>query len=327
MSNLAVLSGLVGRQRPAPTIHNQLPPFDSNDSGGIVHTTAPPELILPSGLDMRADFNGVTLDTSRWGGDIPFLLGANSTPINMLMSPMLILYPRKWQDAYLTESAERNYTNIIIVSEGWNLSANNFNPTPANITSWAKYIKSWGFKIILWSDDPLTLKSLIDNHAVDWVIPGTEVDRYMTAEQFELILDNTLDIVSNGIPVGAHFSSNYPSGFPRDTFLTNWNKYDGRVHLCWQTDPNDSAGTMGARLYYARQRVALGTIGGNGQLALNSKVYAFETLATKQLYGQATEEVGCLRTLELLYTTREDDRIPALAGFGNGCRYLDGSWI
>jgi hypothetical protein len=320
--------------RPNPIQHFLLPPFDPNDSGGIVHTVPPPELTIPPGRDlmfMRADFNGVTLDTNRWSGNPPFLAGANSTPLSMLMTPMLILYPRKWQDACLTEHAERNYTHFVITGDGWNLTANNFNPSPASIVQWAQYVQSWGFYIVYWRSSPMlddpTLQALTDNHAIDWSIPGEEVDSKLTAEQYEAILDNTLSITANGIPIGAHFTSNYPSGFPRDSFLTSWDKYDGKVHLMWQADQNDPAGMQGARMYYARQRVNLGLVGGNGNLALNSRVYAYETMATKQLYGQCNEEYGCLRDLELLYTTRDDSRIPAVNGFGNGCRLPNGYWI
>ncbi len=254
------------------------------------------------------------------------LLGANSTPVPMLMTPMLILYPRQWQDACLTEHAERGYDDFVIVGGGWNLTVNGFNPTPAAIVDWAQYIQSWGFRVVYWGDcvlnDPF-VQALVDAHAVNYVIPGEEVDGKLTREQFDAVLQSTLSIVSNGIPVGAHFTSNYPSGFPRDTFLTNWSDYDGRVHLLWQTNPGESAGTQAARLYYARQRVNLGLVGGNGQPAPNSRVCAFETSATEELYGRMDEAYGNLRSLELLYATRDDDRILPVSGFGNGCREHD----
>ncbi len=322
--------GATTRRRPAPRAHAPLPPWDPNDGGGEVHTVQPPELVIPAHfadpLFLRADFCGVTLDSARWGGDPPMLLGANSTPVPMLMTPMLILYPRTWQDACLTEHAERGYDDFIIVGGGWNLTVNGFNPTPAAIVDWAQYIQSWGFRVVYWGDcvlnDPF-VQALVDAHAVNYVIPGEEVDGKLTREQFDAVLQSTLSIVSNGIPVGAHFTSNYPSGFPRDTFLTNWSDYDGRVHLLWQTNPGESAGTQAARLYYARQRVNLGLVGGNGQPAPNSRVCAFETSATEELYGRMDEAYGNLRSLELLYATRDDDRILPVSGFGNGCREHD----
>lgn len=322
-----------GVRRPAPTNHAPLPPFDADDpTYGAVSRTPPPELIIPSGPDnlfMRADFNGVTLDPTRWGGNPPMLVGANSTPITMLMSPMVILYPRKWQDAHLTESAERGLTHYVISGDGWNLQANGFDPTPAAITQWARYVQSWGFKVIYWRGQPLMddpiLQALVNAGVIDWSIPGGEVDSKIIAEVYEAILDNTLSITANGVPVGAHFTANYPDGFPRDTFLTNWAKYNGFVHLCWQADQNDSAGRQAAMLYYARQRVNLGLVGGDGQPAPDSRVYAFETMASLQLDGKCDEAYGNLRSLELLYATRTDDRIRAMSGFGNGCRYPDGS--
>ena len=323
-------------KRPAAKKQSPLPAFDPSDSGGVVHTTPPPELVIPPAPDnlfMRADFNGVNLNAARWGGNPPMMQGANTTPITMLMSPMVILYPRKWQDAHLTESAERNYSHYIITGDGWNLTANGFNPTPAAIVTWASYVKSWGFKVVYWRSTPQLgdpiLQALVSAGVVDWSIPGEEVDSKVTSEQYDAILNDTLAITANGIPVGAHFTANYPSGFPRDTFLTDWSPYDGKVHLCWQADNNDSAGTQGARLYYARQRVNLGLVG-DGQYsnpAPNCRVYAYETMASSQLMGRCTEEYGNLRSLELLYTTRVDSRIRPMAGFGNGCRYPDGTPI
>lgn len=325
--------------RPLSKIQKPLPEWDINDGGGEVHRIQPVELVIPDlndNLFMRADFNGVCIDLARWkiqpvppGRTLLDMRGANSTPANMLMSTMMIIYPRNIQDAHLTEHAERSYSHYII--SNWGDIINGISITPQNMVDWAKYVKSWGFKVVYWNGQPQlydkTLQALVDNQCIDWVIPGGEVDSKMKMEDFEAVLDNTLSVVSNGIPVGAHFTSNYPEGFPRDTFLPNWDKYDGRVHLCWQANDKESAGTQGARLYYARQRVNLGLVGGNGNPAPNSRVVAFEVQATSQLYGYDDEEYGCLRSLELLYTTRLDNRIRPMSGFGNGCRLRNGDRV
>lgn len=303
-----------------------------------MHTVPPPELVIPSGPDplfMRADFNGVMINTSRWGTP-PVLIGANTTPVNMLMTPMAILYPRKFQDAILTEHAERGYTHFVIAPDGWDLGANGFNMTPATLVQWARYVKSWGFYNVLWQSNPdgnMTWANVLASAGLlDWFIPGEEVDKKVSAQQYNLVLQECLGL---GCPIGAHFTSNYPSGFPSDTFfdgtsMPSWGAYDGKVHLCWQASQNDSAGTQGARLYYARQRVNLGMVspdGGSVPGAPNSRVITFETMATKQLYGQCDEAYGNLRDLELLYTTRTDARILPMSGYGNGCRLPDGSAI
>ena len=317
------------RERPAARAHAPLPPFDASDSYGEVHTTPPPELVIPPGPDpmfLRADFNGVCLDEARWGVP-PFLVGANSTPRNMLMTPMAPLYPKHFQDAILTEHAERGYSHFIVASEGWNFSENGFAWTPAQFADWCRYVQSWGFYVIHWgepNDNPY-LRAAVNTHALDFYIAGEEVDSKLTSEQYAANLNALLAGPCDGIPVGAHFTVNYPEGFPRDTFLTNWSDYDGRVHLMWQANQDDSAGKQAAMCYYARERVALGLVGGNSQLALNSRVFAFETMATAQLYGHASEEYGCLRSLELLYATRRDARIPPMAGSGNGIRNHDGT--
>jgi hypothetical protein len=338
--HLAELRAALGLNpnRPVPVNHTPLPAFDQSDSFGDVHTTPPPELVIPTNYDplfMRADFNGVTIDMNRWGSDIPILVGANTTPKNMLMSPMMIMYPRKWQDAHLTESAERNYSHYVFASQGWNFAQNNFNPTTTEIVDWAKYLKSWGFYATYWgscaTDDPFLI-DLVNNRAIDFFIVGEEVDTKVTPAQLEVILDNNLSIIANGCPVAVHFTDNYPEGFPRDTYfdgrsMSGWDKYNGKVHLCWQANQNDSAGKQGAMLYYARQRVNLGLVSGNNQPAPDCRVIAYETMASAQLYGQCSEEYGCLRSLELLYCPVGMPGIRPVSGAGNGIRYPNGSCV
>ncbi len=357
--------GPAGRTRPVPVPHAPLPPWDVSDRGGDVHTVLPPELIIPAHFAdpafLRADFNGVMLEgdytptatadivrnggvyitSGRWTGLwVPFLRGANTTPPTMIMTPMLILYPRDVQDACLTEHAERAYDDLVIASSGWNMLANGYEPTPAQIVTWAQYLQSWSFRVVHWGDcvlhDPF-LQALVDAHAVSYSVPGEEVDSKLTAEQFDAVLKSTLSIVSNGIPVGAHFTAGdrggWPIDFPRDTFLTNWADYDGRVHLCLQSNVQKSAGSQAATLYYARRRIALGVDGGDGRPAPNSRVCLWETMATAQLYDEdqlepsadlCDELYGCLRTLEMLCATRTDPRIRAVdGGWANGCREHD----
>ena len=101
------------------------------------------------------------------------------------------------------------------------------------------------------------------------------------------------------------------------------------MHLMWQADNNDSAGKQGAMQYYARMRVQLGWVGENtySNPAPNCRVIPFELMATSQLFGQCTEEYGCLRSLEMMYTTTGNPGISNVNEFGNGARYPDGSWI
>lgn len=287
---------------------------------------------------MRADFNGVTLDLNRWSAQpLPFLKGANSTPLAMLMTPMLVMYPRHWQDACLTEHAERGYDDFVIAVDPWNAAENGFAYSPASVLAWAQYLKSWGFRVVLWQgdrppDQPSdTLKTLLDAGAVNFYIHGKEVDSMMTSEQFEASLQAVDAYIGGRIPIGAHFTADpnrhmgYPIGFPRDTFLNNWSLYDGRVHLMQQLDVDASAGLQGASMYYARLHVNCG-IGdaAKGPGAQNSRVIAFETMATGQLYGRCTEDYGCLRDWELLCGTRDNAKARPVGGFGNGGRYPDG---
>jgi hypothetical protein len=347
VSVLHLLDDTTTGKRPAAVPHAPLPPFDPNDSGGIVHTTLPPEQVIPDHFTdpawMRADFNGVTLNLDRWqvgGAQLPFLKGANSTPLAMLMTPMAILYPRYWQDAILTEHAERGYDDFILDCEPWNAAANGWTDIqPADLLAWCQYVRSWGFRVVLWRGDPTRgidamLQTLMDAGAVQFYIHGEEVDRKVRSEQYAASLQQIDQYIGGRIPIGVHFTCDgdrhmgYPIGFPRDTFLNDWSPYNGRVHLCLQLDVNASAGLQGASMYYARQHVNAGLgDAARGSGAPNSRVIAFETMASAQLQGQCSEGYGNLRDFELLCGTRLDPRVRPVSGFGNGCRHPDGTLL
>jgi hypothetical protein len=319
-------SGGGNSKRPLPVKQPSLPPFDSSDNFGDVHTTLPPEFDA-SKLLYKADFMGVNLNESRWGTP-PFLVGADSTPITMLMSTMLGLYPRKWQDACLTEHAERGYPDFIVSDIPWEAYYNGrYDWSVQDTSDWIDYIKSWGFGVVLWTGFPIKgdpyLKATADK--IKFHIIGTQVDGVYTAEEYEAVLDDNLAMFPS-LPSGAHFFPNYPVGFPSDTFITNWDKYNGRLHLCWQANSDDSAGKQGAMMYYARQRVKLGLIGGNGNPAPDSQVIIHECMATNELYGQCTEEGGCLKTYELLCCPQGVTNGQVMA-FGNGGRMPNGDMI
>lgn len=322
-------------------------PFDASDSDGIVHTTLPPEQIIPARFTdpawLRADFNGVTLDLNRWNpaapAPLPFLAGANSTPLAMLMTPMMIMYPRYWQDADLTEHAERGYDDYVIAPEPWNAAENGRTFSPADVLAWCQYVRSWGFRVVLWRGDPTLgldpmLHTLLDAGAVSFYCHGEEVDGKMTSEAYEASLQTIDAYIKGAIPIGAHFTAagdrkmGYPIGFPRDTFLQDWSPYDGRVHLCQQLDVTASAGLQGASMYYGRLHVNCG-IGdaAKGPGAPNSRVIAWETMATAQLYGNATETDGRRRSWELLCGTRDNPKARPVSGSANGLGEPDGSAV
>lgn len=345
----AIACGTGGSQRPSPTPHAPIaPPFDPSDSSGDVHTTLPPEQVIPDHFAdptwLRADFNGVTLDLDRWNPNapqpLPFLRGANSTPLAMLMTPMLIAYPRYWQDACLTEHAERGYDDFIVEcdGDGWNLAANGVDTSPAAILAWVRYLRSWGFRPVLWRGNPPfgspidpMFDTLVQAGVLSFYIHGEEVDRKLSGPAYEASVQAVDAYLGGRIPFAAHFTADgdrhmgYPIGAPRDDFLRNWSLYDGRLHLCEQLDVTASAGLQGASMYYARQHVNAGL--GDAALgpgAPHSRVIAFETMASAQFQGACTEGTGNLRDWELLCGTRTDPRVRPVSGFGNGARSPDG---
>lgn len=351
--------------RPAPTRHAPLPPFDTTDGeGNLVHTVLPPEQVIPEHFTdpawLRADFSGVTLpgdysptqtdDIKRVGGVqmtsgpwtglfVPFLQGANTTPPTMIMTPMLSLYPRDVQDAVLTEHAERAYDDMVVAPEVWNDVGNV--TTDSSMLDWCQYVRSWGFRVVLWRGDhklglDRRLLTLLDAGVVSFYVHGKEVDSNDTSEGYEASLQMIDAHIGGRLPIGVHFSDDedsssnhyglgYPVGMPRDTFLNDWSPYDGRVHCCLQLGSRISAGRQGAGMWYARQHVNCG-IGdaARGPGAPNSRVIAFEVMATAQLYGEASEEVGCLRTHELLCGTRDNSKARPVSGFCNGGRQPNG---
>jgi hypothetical protein len=331
---------LSSSRRPAPKAHAALPPWDTSDSGGIVHTIQPAEL---TSIDMQADFAGAAIDLNRWNKQtLPYFKGANTTPPNAIMTPMLVLYPRYFQDAVLTEHAERGYDSFIIAPDGWNLSDNGFYFNNQSLINWISYINSWGFKTILWRSSPTFADPFLAvvEDMISFYIVAEELNSKISNQQLITLLEGLRGI---SIPVGVHFTNDYPLGNPLDTYLTDWSPYNGWVHLMQQFNQNDSAGTQSAKSYYARQRVNLGWQGEDdiqpSKAAPNSKVYVFEVMADAQLdpknwsiprpdaanvFGTCTEEYGCLRSIEALYATRDNPLVRPLAGFGNGARLPNG---
>ena len=342
MSYYLIGGSKASSRRPLPKQQLSLVPpltFAGNSSGGNTYTTFPPEWNPPKNYDplfMRGDFNGVTLDMTRWTFTIPTLIGSNTTPINMLMTPMSILYPQNIIDALLTEHAERNYSHFVIAPDGWNLEANGFTPTPANITAYAKYIKSWGFFVVLWRSVPTYpdpfLSAMLEAGVVDYYIIGEEIDGKMTSAQLTAQLNS---MMSDGIPVpiGVHFSTGaagaYPLRAPLDDYLTDWSPYNGKVHLCLQLNQDQDIGTRGALLYYARMRVQLGWVGDGtySNPAPLCRVHIFENDATNELMGSCSELQGCLDTYQLLCCPSGSPGISFTSGFCNGARLPNGLFI
>ncbi len=359
------LYGGATSRRPAMRPHAPTaPPFDPNDDGGQVHTTLPPEQVIPEHFAdpawLRADFTGVqiegeysptasddiirnggvTMTTGRWAGTfVPFLEGANTTPPTMIMTPFLPIYPRNIQDIVLTEHAERGYDDFVISPEPWGADVNGYEITPAKTLAWVQYVMAWGFRPVIWRGDPhwgldAMFRTLYDAGAISFYVHGKEVDQVMSGEEYEASLQTMDRFIAGRLPIGAHFSGNgdrgmgYPIGPPRYNFIHDWSLYDGRVHLCQQLIGlnNDGetltlAGLQGAAMYYARLHVNCG-IGdaAKGPGAPNSRVIAFETMSTAQLYGKCSEDYGNLRSWQLICGTRSDPRCRPVSGSASGLR-------
>jgi hypothetical protein len=339
MSRLAVLSGAINSNRPPAVPQPPLPPFEASDTWGVVHTTPPPELQIPAGAlkdFFRGDLGGVTLAIAP-----PYVPGANTTPPEMTMSFLLPWYERHWIDVILRAHAERGYTHFTL--DRWQADRAGFSLSQfANLVA---YVQSWGFYTPIWlsgaNDDRtqgwrsvgpvisaaldalLTTPTVADNLIA---LPGEELNNGCPPgpEGADGIIFNVAGRCwHSGVPTWLHFTSNYP-GYPPPppdgnidaALVTWWQQWEGLVAgLCWQGNQNDSAGLMGAKMYDSRRILH--------RAGDFFKLVAFELLATNQLYGRATEEQGCLRSLEMLYCP-QGETTQMVWGYGNGCRQPNG---
>lgn len=309
--------------------------FDAVTLEGTYSPTTTPAIIANG---------GATITSGRWNGlFIPYISGANTTPPTMIMSPQIVVYwsmgCAKLVDVILTCHAERNYSHMTTCgTEAWTAPGDSFTIPIAKAIAFGKMIKSWGFYNVIWKGDPFMVSDygpLVDAGLCDFACIGEEIDSKMAAEQLPPLLNSLFAGPLNGVPSSVHFTAGDRGGYPidpqRDTFLAggatgNWADYDGRLHLALQSNQNHSAGRQAACTVYARQRLAP---------APNSKIILWETMATDELEDPEliwTEEVGCLRSLELLYAPGNGS--PAFGGSNNGLRhgmeaprFQNGSWV
>ena len=138
-------------QRPAIIVQPvTAPPFDSNDPGGDVSTSLPPEQVIPPSPTIgwwRGDIGGVTLPDAP-----PMVPGGNSTPPTMTMSFLLPWYTQTQYggtpqvDKILTAHAQRGYTHFHLDQTNWQAAGLSI-PQAVDLF---KYIQSWGFYTSYW---------------------------------------------------------------------------------------------------------------------------------------------------------------------------------
>lgn len=286
----------------------RLEPFDPADGGGTVHTTLPPEQVVPAQPDrnwFRCDIAGVTTPETP-----PFVPGANTTPPNMWMSFFLPKYPRAWQDYYLDWiTTQLGYTHCVVTQDIDGITL------PIDL---CQRIQAKGLFPCLWTIDISDLPARLAAQSVDVVILGDELNRRFNKPDLDTLIADTCALCNPAnVPVWLHFTDNFRPEFnwTTDEFRT---RYLGKVAgICWQGAPDDSAGTMGAMLWYVRTFL--------GQADPSFLCCAFELVATNQLYGRATEQEGNRRSWEMVCSTRNNTNYPPVAGFGNGGCRPDGS--
>lgn len=319
---------------PADLIAPDIRPFDTTDGqGNLVHTVLPPEALAvayPPVRDVdypRGDFGGVTTPLAP-----PFVPGANTTPPNMWMTYLLPLYVGLRMpngddcvDYFLAWYLRLGYTHLHLAR---------IDSAIGGLLDVAQRAKRLGLFVTYWaalsSDSRMSgwndydavalpaLEALVDAKAVDIPIVGGEVNRIMDPEPLiSIVTQLGVWLRSHGVTrLGLHFTSNYGSYEPSGADRAAWWRQMaslGVTHLCWQADPNQTAGMMGAMLYEARLYVR----------DCGVKVVAFETIAENQLYGRASETDGRRIGWELACTTRLDPSFPPVYGAMNGLPLAD----
>src|ERR1035437_1989726 len=326
--------------RPQPVRQNPLPPWDASDNYwpyNQVHTTIPTGIPPnPTRNFWRHDPWGVTLKQTP-----PLVPGGNTTPREMVMSYQLPLYQQPWIDLILTEHAESGLSHCHF-DRGMAVNAIGLQKTSDLVA----YVQSCGFFTSFW------LCGTGDDRSGGWPMLQPMIEPFLQILIAQGLADNSIALVGEelnsgcvpgggpngldglingvcaitnpvGIPTWLHFTQNVPAWqAPGQDSVAWWGQFVGKLKgLCSQLNPDDSAGAQGAHLWDARWRLA--------QASLDYRVVAFEIMATAQLYGRCTEEYGCLRGLENVYcpSGAPTPNAPAVAGFGNGGRYPDGSAI
>ena len=337
-----------GIVRPKPIFQNSLPSwsiFLNPDPGGIVHTTAPPEWQPPTTYNKRwwrGDIGGVMLPTAP-----PFVPGANTTPPEMTMSfllPWYVQFGTKWVDAFLTAHAQRNYSHFLL--DRFNFDASGLGPNGA--LQLIKIVQSWGFYTPMWMTgstdgssratlagyqrlvDPYMNLFTKDSNVMDKliVLPGEELDNGIPPGSPGL--DDILNYECNrcnplGIDIYFHFTANHRTWYPNGTNEVAWaqqwiNRITGQM---WQGEPYNitnnppTLGNMQAQFWDSRsfwQSITPSFI-----------MIAGEYAATPELFGQCSEELGCLFGLGLQFGTNPMGI--GVNGFCNGARYSNGLYI
>lgn len=304
------------------------------------------------------------IDGPYQGLHVPFVGGANSTPANVFMCGMTPQYPAEVQTVLITEYIKQGNRHFLTSADpySWQMRENNFPCTTDTLLNFYGLLRDWGLRVVGWRGDPredsISLDDLVASGLMDFFINGKEVDSIMTGDEYEVSLETAVRRCK-GIPVGAHFTAGddtptgrrgcYPIGDRRDTYVNDWSKYNGLVHLMAQFYPYDTMGHMGAMAYYARRHVNLGANGGGdaarGPGAPDSRVIAFEQGQTAVLYGicgnvvvngqtlrsyrewlplynndlaQAMAAYERARAWSLLCETRNDPRVKPISGYGDG---------
>lgn len=318
----------------------ELPPQEPDDENGKVYGVLPPEFLALPGADPiaanidlhRADaFSYQTtwtaesvnpICTTAWLQSI----GQNTNFGNtMWYTPLLPLYPMDVQLAFYADYS-RFFTHIMLQGS--------LDPALVRASCLAAHASGlWAF-VFDWNAQ--TFANLSD--CIDGAIIGLEVDKIGAAAIAAGQLDATIAAtcaacVPNGIRVWLHFTASggpdhvqhWAFPVPPMSFTDWWAQNQrlgvtGFLHQAYEnTGEEDSAGKMGAMMFYARQGLATASSANPSLKPL--LVSACEILSVRPFYGLVDGPYAWRRATEMVCCPNNGTPfMPGVCGGWNGAR-------
>lgn len=331
---------LVPSTLPFPQPDSQrdpLLPVEAGDEFGNVSSTFPPEFLSIPGAEPQAanvDLirgDAYTYTTPFAPSDINPLcdtawlqsIGQNTNFGNrMWYTPLLPLYPSDVQDAFLADYSKYN-THLMLQGS-----------LPIGLVrATCVKAKQYGLYVFVFDWVSQTFLNLLE--VIDGAIIGLEVDkigsdRIADGELDGVIAETCAACVPKGVRVWLHFTSSggpnhvqhwaFPSGGM--SYTDWWAQNDrlgvtGLMYQAWDnTFEEDSAGKMGAMMFYARQGL---------HFSSNCLVCACEIMSVPPFYGEEDGPFAYRRSTEMVCCSNGGiPNMVGVAGSFNGPRKWDG---
>lgn len=297
--------------RPGST-REPLLPGETGDEFGQVYIAPPPEFYLqPGAAPQSANVNLIRGDaftyvtpfapeevnpicTTGWLESI----GQNTNFGNkMWYTPLLPLYPGDVQDAFLADYAK--YNTHLMIQGSLNQSEVRVTCLKARQNGLYAFIFDWEAQTFI------DLSDCIDGAIIGLEVDKIGSDRIANGDLDRIISDTCSACVPRGIKVWIHFTSSggpahvqhWAFPVPGMSYTDWWAQNDhlgvtGLMYEAWEnTVEEDSAGKMGAMMFYARQGLAFSS---------NCLLCACEIMSVPPFYGEVDGPFSWRRAAEMV---------------------------